>query len=996
MGFEVAKNMILTGGKQVSIYDPTIVKIEDCGSNFYLTEAQVGKMSRADASISQLKELNPFMNVNVVTGPINKELLSQYSVVFVTELILPWADILSMNQFCRSQTPAIGFILSLNMGLYGNTFVDFGPKFIVKDTTGENPSSYIVVHVSQGNPGVVRVHEDKKHSFNDGDYVRFREVEGMTDLNDMPPMQVKVIDKHSFSIGDTSKFKDYIRGGVVEGVKMPVEVTFKPLADSLEQPLKSDKDFLINADLRLFGRAEQLHIGFCAIIDFYAKHGSLPEVNNMGQANEVVEIAKKMNEDRKARKSFSVEKIEEDVVRNMARFARTQITTMTSFFGGVAAQEGFKTVGKYNPIQQWFHYDCFETLPPETVNRKPVGSRYDDTIAIYGQETLAKLRDLKMLMVGAGALGCEFVKAFALLGITTNSGNLVLTDNDHIELSNLSRQFLFRQKDIGQPKSQVAVNVAVKMNPAFRAKAMKEYVSPSTEHIFTEDFWDDLDIVIGAVDNIKARMYIDSKCVWHHKAFLDSGTLGTKANTQVVIPKLTQSYADTMDPQEESFPMCTIRNFPNLIEHTIEWGRSQFEGLFGETPKNAAEYVKSSAAFMKRISQATTISGTIEAMKNIMELIKLKKKNSFEDCIAFAREKFQDHFNYTIAQLLHTFPPDYKDEHGVPFWTGPKRAPQILEFDSKDDLHIMYVQALAIIMAGALKIPVPAEKKSKDYITKIASKVSLPPFVPKKVTITVDDKQPAQEQLMGNEEEELAKLKDELGKLTAGMKEDDFEPVDFEKDDETNFHVDYVHATANLRARNYKIPECDKLKTRGIAGRIIPAIATSTAMIVGCMCNEIFKVIQKFDKIELYKNAFVNLALPMFVFSEPAPALKIKSKEFDPVMGGPVQAVPEGHTKWERIEIKGPIKLEELINQIQKQYNVEITMVVCGELPIYMAGMSPKERLGKIVESIVEEVAKSKLGPTVKTLRLDVMGETVEKRMSAVMPGIKYWLAPKH
>ena len=60
---------------------------------------------------------------------------------------------------------------------------------------------------------------------------------------------------------------------------------------------------------------------------------------------------------------------------------------------------------------------------------------------------------------------------------------------------------------------------------------MTSLVAPSTEDIFNEDFWDGLDFVVNAVDNIKARLYVDSKCVWHHKALLESGTLGTKANS---------------------------------------------------------------------------------------------------------------------------------------------------------------------------------------------------------------------------------------------------------------------------------------------------------------------------------------------------------------------------------------------------------------------------------------------------------------------------------
>ena len=69
-------------------------------------------------------------------------------------------------------------------------------------------------------------------------------------------------------------------------------------------------------------------------------------------------------------------------------------------------------------------------------------------------------------------------------------------------------------------------------------------------------------------------------------------------------------------------------------------------------------------------------------------------------------------------------------------------------------------------------------------------------------------------------------------KLASGYK---LTPVVFEKDVDTNFHMDFIAGLANMRARNYKIPEVDKLKAKLIAGKIIPAIATATAMATGVL-----------------------------------------------------------------------------------------------------------------------------------------------------------------
>ena len=65
---------------------------------------------------------------------------------------------------------------------------------------------------------------------------------------------------------------------------------------------------------------------------------------------------------------------------------------------------------------------------------------------------------------------------------------------------------------------------------------------------------------------------MDRRCVYYRKSLLESGTLGTKGNVQVVIPNLTESYSSSQDPPEKSIPVCTLKNFPYEIEHTIQVG----------------------------------------------------------------------------------------------------------------------------------------------------------------------------------------------------------------------------------------------------------------------------------------------------------------------------------------------------------------------------------------------------------------------------------------
>lgn len=80
-------------------------------------------------------------------------------------------------------------------------------------------------------------------------------------------------------------------------------------------------------------------------------------------------------------------------------------------------------------------------------------------------------------------------------------------------------------------------------------------------------------VITNALDNVEARLYVDSRCVYYGLPLLESGTLGTKGNTQVVVPRLTENYGASRDPPEQSFPVCTLKNFPNRIEHTLQWAR---------------------------------------------------------------------------------------------------------------------------------------------------------------------------------------------------------------------------------------------------------------------------------------------------------------------------------------------------------------------------------------------------------------------------------------
>ena len=136
LGVETAKNLILAGPASVTIYDPTIVQWGDMSANFYIKEEDVGNVSRAQASISKLQELNPYVIV-ATTDSLSIEDLAKFNVVVYTEIFDNIDKVIEANEFCRSR--GIGFILSLSYGPSGITFVDYGDEFVINDADGENP-----------------------------------------------------------------------------------------------------------------------------------------------------------------------------------------------------------------------------------------------------------------------------------------------------------------------------------------------------------------------------------------------------------------------------------------------------------------------------------------------------------------------------------------------------------------------------------------------------------------------------------------------------------------------------------------------------------------------------------------------------------------------------------------------------------------------------------------------------------------------------------------
>lgn len=358
--------------------------------------------------------------------------------------------------------------------------------------------------------------------------------------------------------------------------------------------------------------------------------------------------------------------------------------------------------------------------------------------------------------------------------------------------------------------------------------------------------------------------------------------------------------------------MCTLRNFPNQIEHCIEWGRDKFNELFVDTPSDLVSYLDNPKLFVAQLKGNSTSSGVKGALQRIADFIKMKQNSNFQNCVTLAVDNFNSYYDHTIKDLLSIFPPDHKDKEGQPFWSGPKRCPSPVTFDLKNETHINFVLSYSNLIATALNIP---ECRDRAAVTEMAANAKTKAYVPKKIEVKLPEEEKNNEQAKAEEapedEEVIKSLITELEGLMTKVSKNDFTPAEFEKDDDNNFHIDFIDACANLRATNYKITNCNKQKTKMIAGKIIPAIATTTAMITGAVTAEIYKFVQGYTEIESVKNGFINLALPLFLFSEPTEVNKIKSVEYDPIAMCGVKSIPEGYTIYDKTLVdKGSLTLQ--------------------------------------------------------------------------------------
>jgi len=326
-----------------------------------------------------------------------------------------------------------------------------------------------------------------------------------------------------------------------------------------------------------------------------------------------------------------------------------------SMVGAWVSQECIKSTGKYLPcigLTQFYY---------------PVQRRM-----------VEPLDQKNILIVGMGALGCEALKNLAMMTKTrmdtpcTRGTRVFITDMDQIQLTNLSRQYLFQPEDIGKWKTEVAKCKIMKWNSHLQVES---FISPIHDHtLFDDAFWSSLDMVINAVDNLEARRYVDDQCRWYKIPLFESGTLGTKCNFQYIIPDETETYNDSNDVLEEeesSIPVCTIKSFPYKIEHCIQWAKEILLYLITEFPYKLQQH-----EYSKDSDEDGHPSLESKIWKHLNETDSLVPR-LHRISLVITEYYFLDEIRHIQAK----HPLDSTDDQGTPFWTSPRTYPTLFSIN---------------------------------------------------------------------------------------------------------------------------------------------------------------------------------------------------------------------------------------------------------------------------------------------------------------------------
>ncbi|KDN36172.1 hypothetical protein K437DRAFT_260209, partial [Tilletiaria anomala UBC 951] len=468
--------------------------------------------------------------------------------------------------------------------------------------------------------------------------------------------------------------------------------------------------------------------------------------------------------------------------------------------------------------------------------------RHAHIAALLGKDTADKIAKARVLVIGAGGIGCELLKNLAMVGF----GDIEIIDLDTIDLSNLNRQFLFQKQHIHKPKSLIARETALSFNPHVNITAHHDNIKAPKYGL---RWFAGFDIVLNALDNLDARRWVNRMCVAANVPLVESGTTGFLGQVQPIFPGKTQCYDCTEKPIPKSYPVCTIRSTPSAPIHCIVWSKSWlFAQLFGPEDETEEQELQKALANGENAEEIEKLQEESKEIKSI--------RVSLVEGEGAAQRVFEKVFRKDVERLL-----------GMENMWKNRIKPRALIWDEAKKWEHTELPPAAIAAetnataAQPAKVPGLAPAATRNGSTQ-ASGEGLKDHQALTLQQNVE--------LFENSLLNLAK------RATASP--DD--PLSFDKDDDDA--LDFVTASSNLRSFVYAIPRKTRFEVKEMAGNIIPAIASTNAIIAGQIVIQAIQALRgRWDQAH-----FVTLSrsgvrlLNGFEVAKPNPACSVCSENY--------------------------------------------------------------------------------------------------------------------
>lgn len=431
-------------------------------------------------------------------------------------------------------------------------------------------------------------------------------------------------------------------------------------------------------------------------------------------------------------------------------------------------------------------------------------SRYAALESRLSPSHFEAVRESRVLVVGAGGIGCEVLKNLVMAGFR----KLDTIDLDIIDPSNLNRQFLFRPEHVNHPKATVAAQSAMAFNPDAEITAFHKNVKDTD---FNAAFFSKYDIVLNALDNVDARRHVNRLCLASNTPLIESGTTGYVGQVMPIVKGQMECYECRPKATAKVYPICTIRSTPDKPVHCIVWAKELFKLILGPTSESM---LFESALSGDSVESSSSSSTSSVSEKGVTEYSKTSEYMKF---VAFPVTLEPTALEcYARAIFLAVF--------------GTEVTKQIE----------------AGVYKTSKKVPVPI---TSEVVDKACSKYA-------KQEVQRPSSVKGWERRVWNTEENLielmACLEEVWNSSRSARNEGSTDMIGsyvFDKD--FRLSMLFVTAASNLRSEVFNIPTMSFHDAKGVAGNIIPAIASTNAIIAGLQVAEAIQLLGRISRKEV-------------------------------------------------------------------------------------------------------------------------------------------------